>query len=92
MDGENCSIRLDNANGDLHTLNNIVDKYIMDDYDLIVTISTPATQAALNKVKDNTNRIRHRCQPLHYRRRGKRYKTFTRYYGYLRLGKNGRNT
>ncbi len=50
-DGKNCFISLENANGDLPTVNTIIDKFHRDK-DIIVTISTPCTQAAINKIKD----------------------------------------
>jgi putative ABC transport system permease protein len=49
--GKNCFISLENANGDLPTVNTIIDKFHRDQ-DIIVTISTPCTQAAINKIKD----------------------------------------
>jgi putative tryptophan/tyrosine transport system permease protein len=51
-DGENCTIDLQNANGEMPTLNTILDKFLVDDVDIVVPISTGATQAALNKIKD----------------------------------------
>lgn len=51
-DGDNCIISLENAHGDVTTLNSIIDKIVMDKYDIIVAISTPATQAALSKAKN----------------------------------------
>jgi ABC-type uncharacterized transport system substrate-binding protein len=50
--GENCTISLQNANGDLPTVNSILDKFLQEDFDIIVPISTACTQAAVNKVKD----------------------------------------
>ncbi|MCK8603161.1 ABC transporter substrate binding protein [Desulfoferrobacter suflitae] len=50
--GDHCTIDLANANGDLPTVNTILDKFIQDGMDVIVPISTPCTQAAINKVKD----------------------------------------
>src|SRR5690606_27650867 len=49
---ENTQIIQKNANGDISTLNNIIDNFSHEKVDLILTISTPATQAAINKVKD----------------------------------------
>jgi putative ABC transport system permease protein len=49
---ENTQIIQKNANGDIATLNNIIDNFSHEKVDLILTISTPATQAAINKVKD----------------------------------------
>lgn len=50
-DGENCKISEYNANGDMATVNSILDKMLMDDYDIIISLSTPCTQAAISKVK-----------------------------------------
>ena len=50
--GENCVILLENANGDLPTVNTILDKFLYEDVDLVVPISTPCTQATVNKIKD----------------------------------------
>lgn len=50
--GENCDIILANANGDLATVNTILDKFLNDDVDVVVPISTACTQAAINKIKD----------------------------------------
>jgi putative tryptophan/tyrosine transport system permease protein len=52
VDGVNCEIVAKDANGDLSTINSILDKYIMDKMDLILSISTPCTQAAAGRVKD----------------------------------------
>jgi len=52
VDGKNCQILLENAHGDAPVINTIIDKFLHDDVDLIVTISTSATQAAINKVQD----------------------------------------
>ena len=49
---ENCQIIQKNANGDISTLNNIIDNFTIEKVDLIVAISTPALQVAINKVKD----------------------------------------
>jgi len=51
-DGKNCRIILENAHGDAPVINTIIDKFLRDDVDLILTISTSATQAAINKVKN----------------------------------------
>jgi len=49
---ENCVIMLENANGDLPTVNTILDKFLHEDVDIVVPISTACTQAAVNKIKD----------------------------------------
>jgi putative ABC transport system permease protein len=51
-DGQSCRIFLENANGDLATVNTILDKFMAEKMDVIVPISTACTQAAINKVKD----------------------------------------
>lgn len=51
-DGENVQYKIQDANGDMATLNSIIDNLIMSKVDLILTISTPATQVAINKVKE----------------------------------------
>mgnify|MGYP001412104806 CR=1 FL=1 len=50
--GKNCRIDLQNANGDLSVVNAILDKFIQQKCDLIVTLSTNCTQAAIQKIKD----------------------------------------
>ncbi len=50
--GENCQIDLENANGELPTVITILDKFLFEDMDIIVPISTACTQAAVNRVKD----------------------------------------
>jgi putative ABC transport system permease protein len=52
QDGKNSIIRLENANGDMPTVNTILDKFISERMDVIVTISTGCTQAAIHKIKD----------------------------------------
>jgi len=50
--GENCTILLEDANGDLPTVRTILDKFVQEDVDLVVPISTACTQAAVNRIKD----------------------------------------
>ncbi len=50
--GDNCTIMLENANGDLPTVNSILDKFMMNKVTLVVTISTPCTQAAVTRITD----------------------------------------
>lgn len=52
IDGRNCSLLLGNANGDLPTVNTILDKFLQQQVDIVVPISTACTQAAINKIKD----------------------------------------
>ena len=42
--GETCTLLVENANGDLPTINTILDKFLNEDVDVVVTISTQATQ------------------------------------------------
>ncbi len=51
-EGDTCVIMCENANGDLPTVNTILDKFLQRDVDIVVPISTACTQAAINKVKD----------------------------------------
>lgn len=46
----NTKIIQKNANGDISTLNNILDNFLLEKTDIILTISTPATQSAINKI------------------------------------------
>ncbi len=50
--GKNVTLFLENANGDMATVNSILDKFIHDQVDAVVPISTGCTQAAINKIKD----------------------------------------
>lgn len=50
--GENLEIVLANANGDLPTVNTILDKFLNDRIDIVVPLSTACAQAAVNKIKD----------------------------------------
>jgi putative tryptophan/tyrosine transport system permease protein len=52
INGKNCVIDLQNANGELPLVNTILDKFLMEKCDIVVTVSTPATQAAINKIKN----------------------------------------
>lgn len=52
VDGQTCRLDLENAHGDQATLNLILDKFLKDGANLVVTISTPATQAGLKKITD----------------------------------------
>ena len=51
-DGKNATIDLQNANGEMATVNSILDKFLHDGVDIVVSISTGCTQAAINKIKD----------------------------------------
>lgn len=51
-DGRNCRILLENANGDLSTVPTILDRFIQEDVDVVVPISTACTQAAVNRIRD----------------------------------------
>ncbi|HPR16730.1 MAG TPA: ABC transporter substrate binding protein [Candidatus Cloacimonadota bacterium] len=49
---ENTEFIIQSADSDISTLNTILDSFQSADCDLILTISTPATQAAVNKISD----------------------------------------
>jgi putative tryptophan/tyrosine transport system permease protein len=50
--GKNVTLYLEDAGGDMATVNNIMDKFLHDQVDVVVPISTGCTQAAINKIKD----------------------------------------
>jgi len=52
IEGKNATFFVENANGDLATVNAIVDKLLRDKVDIFVPISTACTQTAVKKVKD----------------------------------------
>ncbi len=52
VDGKNCIILEQNAEGDIPTNQTIIDHYLKEEVDIYVPISTASTQATLNKVKD----------------------------------------
>ena len=52
QDGQNAEFIIRNANGDLATVNTILDEFLRKNVDLVVTISTACTQAAINRIKD----------------------------------------
>jgi putative tryptophan/tyrosine transport system substrate-binding protein len=52
VDGENLKIIEGNAQGDMATMNTIVQGFIDEKVDLIVAITTPAAQTAYNLTKD----------------------------------------
>ncbi|MCB0193940.1 MAG: ABC transporter substrate-binding protein [Anaerolineae bacterium] len=52
IDGENLTIDYQNAEGDIATLTTIAQKFVDDDVDLILAITTPAIQAAYNVTQD----------------------------------------
>ena len=49
---KNVTYYLENANGDMTTVNSILDKFLYEKVDIIVPISSGCTQAAINKIKD----------------------------------------
>ncbi len=51
-DGENTELTVKSANGDMGMLNSIVDELKASKPDVFVTISSQATQAVFNKIKD----------------------------------------
>ncbi len=50
IDGENAKIVYRNAHGDIATVNQILDEIESGGYDIVLTISTPVTQAAIKKL------------------------------------------
>ncbi|MCB0208889.1 MAG: ABC transporter substrate-binding protein [Anaerolineae bacterium] len=52
IEGENLTIDYQNAEGDIATLTTIAQKFVDDDVDLILAITTPAIQAAYNVTQD----------------------------------------
>ncbi len=51
-DGKNIVFHVENASGDMVTVNSILDKFIHDRVDVVVTISTNCTQAAIRKIQN----------------------------------------
>jgi putative ABC transport system permease protein len=51
VNGRSCTILVENAAGDLPTVSTILDKFVRQNVDVIVTISTGCTQVAINKIK-----------------------------------------
>lgn len=52
VEGRDYTFKLLNAQGDVGTLNSLVDAALTDGADVIIPISTPSLQAAIRKVKD----------------------------------------
>lgn len=50
--GKNVTLYLEDAGGDMATVNTIMDKFLHEQVDIVVPISTGCTQAAINKIKD----------------------------------------
>jgi putative ABC transport system permease protein len=51
-DGKTATFYVENAHGDMATVNSIIDKFLVKKADIVVPISTGCTQAAVNKIKD----------------------------------------
>jgi putative ABC transport system permease protein len=51
QNGKNSVFDVEDANGDMATVNTILDKFISNRMDIVVTISTGCTQAAMTKIK-----------------------------------------
>lgn len=51
-EGKDYTFKLLNAQGDVGTLNSLIDAALTDGADIIIPISTPSLQAAIRKVKD----------------------------------------
>jgi len=52
VEGKDYTFHLLNAQGDIGTLNSLIDAALTDGADIIIPISTPSLQAAVRKVKD----------------------------------------
>ncbi|MCL5743896.1 MAG: ABC transporter substrate-binding protein [Acidobacteria bacterium] len=52
VEGRDYEIRLLNAQGDMATLSTLVDAAVTGQADMVYTITTPALQAAMNKLRD----------------------------------------
>lgn len=52
VDGRNATFLVENANGDMATVNTIADKFVREKVDIVVPISTNCTQVAINKMKN----------------------------------------
>jgi ABC-type uncharacterized transport system substrate-binding protein len=52
VEGRDYKFHLLNAQGDISTLNSLIDAALTDRADIIIPISTPSLQAAIRKVKD----------------------------------------
>ena len=52
VEGRDYEIRLLNAQGDMATLSSLIDAAVTGQADMVYTITTPALQAAMNKVRD----------------------------------------
>ncbi len=52
VEGRDYEVRVLNAQGDMATLNSLIDAAITGQADMVYTITTPALQAAMNKVRD----------------------------------------
>ncbi|GAB6039688.1 ABC transporter substrate binding protein [Endothiovibrio diazotrophicus] len=52
VEGRNTEFLLANAHGDIATLPTLLDSFVQRDADLVLSISTPATQAAISRIHD----------------------------------------
>lgn len=52
VNGKTATFFVENAYGDMATVNSVIDRFIHEKVDLILAISSGCTQAAINKVKD----------------------------------------
>lgn len=52
VDGRNAVFLVENANGDMATVNTIADRFLREKVDIVVPISTNCTQVAINKMKN----------------------------------------
>jgi len=52
VEGRDYELKVGNAQGDLPTLNTLIDAALTEQADMVYTITTPALQAAMHKVQD----------------------------------------
>lgn len=52
VEGRDYEVRLRNAQGDMSLLSSLIDAALTEHADMVYTITTPALQAAMNKVRD----------------------------------------
>jgi branched-chain amino acid transport system substrate-binding protein len=52
IEGENITVVIQNAEGDIATLSTIAQSFVDDEVDMIISTSTPASQAAFKAVQD----------------------------------------
>jgi putative tryptophan/tyrosine transport system permease protein len=51
-DGKSAAFIVENAHGDMATVNSIIDKFLINKADIVIPISTGCTQSAIKRIKD----------------------------------------